>query len=87
MADNNEYSFILGPESKIRHIAGPFDVDARKPHYEIDISIANHVHELITIEQFLTGPENCQLGWNIINKSSYPAFVIIKEDGKLLKYT
>ncbi len=82
MSNENDYSFCIMPGKKTRHIAGPFDVKTRKPHYEIDISIPAHVCEQVEINQILLGtPESCQLAWDIKNNSSWPAFVIIKKDG------
>lgn len=88
MADNkpDEFSFILSPKQKMRHIAGTFDHEKKQPHCEIDISVPQHVRDLVEVNQILVGsPQHCQWGWDINNKSSWPAFVAIKCDGVLMK--
>jgi len=83
MSDEKDYNFCLMPGIKTRHIAGPFDVNTRKPYYEIIVSIQAHVRNQVEINQFILGtPDNCQWGWDINNKSTWPAFVIVKKDGE-----
>lgn len=85
MSDKRDYTFCLMPGEKTRWIAGPFDAETRKPHYEIDISIPPHVREQVEVNQFLSGtPENCQWAWEFKNNSAWPAFVIIKKDGEIV---
>jgi len=84
--DPKDYSFILPPNQKTRHIAGTFDSEKKEPHYEIEISIPRHVRDMVEVNQILLGvPQDCQWGWDIYNKSSWPAFVIVKRDGVLVK--
>ena len=84
--DPKDYSFLLSTGIKTRYIAGEFDYDKREPHYEIEISVPHHVRDQIEVPQFLLGsPQKCQWGWDIHNKSSWPAFVIVKKDGVLVK--
>ena len=84
--DSRDYSFILWTNQKTRHIAGTFDYEKKEPHYEIEISIPAHVRDQVEVNQILIGsPQDCQWGWDINNKSSWPAFVIIKRDGFLVK--
>ncbi len=81
-----DYSFILSPNQKLRHIAGTFDYDKKQPHYEIDISVPQHVRNQVEVNQIIVGsPENCQWGWDLSNKSTWPAFVTIKCDGVIMK--
>jgi hypothetical protein len=87
MADDKDYSFILSPGGKTRYIAGPFDAKTHKPHYEIDVSVPTHVRNRVEIQQFFVGPpENYQWGWDIKNRSTWPAFVTIKKDGETIKF-
>jgi|WetSurMetagenome_2_1015567.scaffolds.fasta_scaffold106301_3 hypothetical protein len=87
MSDDKDYSFCLSPGIKTRHIAGPFDVKTRKPHYEIIVSVPTHVRNQVEIKQFLLGtPDNCQWGWDIKNGSTWPAFVTIKKDREKMEY-
>lgn len=87
MSEEKDFSFVLSPGGKTRYTAGPFDVKTRKPCYEIDVSVPTHVRNQLEIQQFLVGtPENCQWGWEIKNRSTWPAFVTIKKDGELIKF-
>lgn len=82
MTEEKDYSFLLYPGNKTRHIAGPFDVKNRTPHYGIEIDVPSHVRNQVEVTQFLLGtPENCQWAWDIENKTTWPAFVTIKKDG------
>lgn len=86
MNDEKDYTFSLSPNSKSRHVAGPFDTKTHKPDYEIKISVPNHVKSQVEVNQILLGtPENCQWAWDIHNKSSWEAFIFIKKDGILVK--
>ena len=86
MTDQKDYSFSLAPGGKTRYIAGAIDYEKRTPHYDIDISVPQHVRDQVEVKQFLLGsPQNCQLGWDIHNKSSWPALVVVRKDGVLLK--
>lgn len=81
--NDKDCSFYLTPGKKTRHIAGPFDIKTHKPIYEIEVSVPNHVRNQVKISQILLGaPENCLWAWDIKNNSTWPAFVIIKKDGK-----
>ncbi len=85
MADDKDYTFVLGPGGKTRWAAGPFDVKTRQPRYEIEISIPAHVRNQVDVNQFLLGtPDNCEWAWDIKNRSSWPAFVIIRRDGEII---
>lgn len=87
MPEEKNYSFLLSPGNKTRYIAGSFDVKTRKPCYEIEVNVPTHVRNRVEIQQYLVGsPENCQWGWEINNKSSWPAIVTIKKDGELIKF-
>jgi hypothetical protein len=86
MTDPKDYSFLLSPGGKTRYIAGAFDYEKREPHYEIEVSIPHHVRDQVEMNQVLLGsPQKNQWGWDIHNKSSWPAFIIVKKDGILVK--
>lgn len=83
MTDVKDYTFYLMPGGKTRYIAGPFDINTRLPHYEIEISVPTHVRDQIEVNQFLLGtPENCQWAWDIKNNTSWPTFIIIRKNGE-----
>ncbi len=87
MSDEKDYTFCLMPGTKIRHNAGPFDTETRKPRYEIEINIPKHARDQVEIEQFLMGnPENRMWVWDIKNKSTWPAFITIKKDGEKIDF-
>ncbi|MCX5888200.1 MAG: hypothetical protein NTY36_01950 [Deltaproteobacteria bacterium] len=87
MSDEKDYTFSLSPGNKTRYMAGPFDAETRKPHYEIFVSIPAHVRNQVEIEQVFMGtPENRLWVWDIRNKSSWPAFITIKKDGEKVEY-
>lgn len=87
MSDEKDYTLGLGPKSKTRHSPGPFDIETRKPHYEIEISAPKHVKHQIEVRDFLMGnPGSYQWVYEINNKSSWPAFIIIKKDGEVVKF-
>ncbi len=76
-------SLCLMPGKKIRQIAGPFDIQAHKPIYDIEVKAPKHIRKKIEISQILFGmPGNCQWAWDIKNTSTESVFLIIKEDGK-----
>jgi hypothetical protein len=88
MTDQQDYTFPLNPNSKIRHIVGEFDIKTRKPHYEIEIKSQPYIKNQVEVTQIMVGtPENCQWAYDIHNKSSWPIFVILKKDGEVLKIT
>jgi hypothetical protein len=81
--NKKDCSFYLMPGQKTRHIAGSFDIKAAKPIFEIEVSVPTHVRHQVEISQILLGtPEKCLWAWDIKNNSTWPAFVIIKKDGK-----
>ncbi|MDP3181274.1 MAG: hypothetical protein Q8M54_00470 [Desulfobaccales bacterium] len=85
MSEEKDYTFCLSPGNKTRYPAGPFDIETRKPHYEIDIS-PKHVRNQVEIKQFFMGtPGNCLWVWDIKNASDYLVFIIIKKDGELVE--
>ena len=87
MTEEKDYTFCLSPGNKTRYAAGPFDINTRKPRYEIEINIPSHVRNQVEVKQFLMGSENnYQWVWNIENKSTWPAFIIIKKDGQMIPF-
>ncbi|MBU4317121.1 MAG: hypothetical protein KKF30_07585 [Proteobacteria bacterium] len=77
-----DYTFLLSHNSKTRHIAGKFDIKTRKPRYEIEVNVPSHVKNQVEVNQIMLGtPEDCRYAWDINNKSNYPVFITIKEDG------
>lgn len=86
MTEPTEYSFMLPPKTKRRHVAGKYDYEKKEPRYEIEASIPEHVRHQLDVKHVLIGsPQSCQWGWDLDNKSSWPAFVTIKENGILIK--
>ncbi len=82
MLIEKDYSLCLMPGKQIRQVAGPFDIQTHKPVYDIEVKVPSHVRKQIKISQILFGtPGNCQWAWDIINNSTEPVFLIIKEDG------
>lgn len=78
------YTFCIMPGKKRRYIAGPYDVKTRLRRYHIEINVPKHVRDMVQLNQILLGtPESCQWAWDINNQSTYPALVIITEDGKV----
>ncbi len=85
MTEQN-YTFQLAPGKSTRHPAGPYDQETHSPRYEIEISVPSYVRHQIEVKQFLMGKEGSRIWvWDIKNNSTYPAFVIIKKDGALLR--
>jgi hypothetical protein len=85
-AMSDDYTFVLSPGMKTRYSAGSYDVNLRSPNYNIELSVPKHVQAQVEVKQFLLGtPENCMWAWDIHNKSTWPAFVIVKKDGELIK--
>lgn len=82
------YTFELSPGRKSRYNAGPYDQDTGLPRYTIDVLAPDDVAKSkIEISQFLMGPEGSRLWvWDIVNKSTWPVFVIIKKDGVLVRH-
>jgi len=81
-----DYTFCLMPGIKMRHIGGPYNVETRKPSYELHVSVPSHVRDQVEVNQVLLGtPENCKWAWDLKNKSRWPAFVTIKKDGQMIK--
>jgi hypothetical protein len=81
-----DYTFKLSPGGSTRYTAGPYSQETCAPRYEIKISVPRHVHNLIEIQQFLTGTEgNRTWGWDLKNRSNYLVFVIITKDGSLVR--
>lgn len=84
--NEKDYTFQLNQKSKFRYNAGPYDLKTRTPWYEIEVSIPQHVKHQIEIKQFLMGDEeSCIWVWDIVNNSTWPAFISIKKDGILIK--
>jgi|GEM_PF-2329675 len=84
--EKNDYTFELSPGEKKRYIAGAYDPKQMTPQYEIIIDVPNHVKPQVLCEQILVGkPEKCNWGYNLENKSSWSAFVIVKKDGVMIE--
>jgi len=81
-----DYTFQLASGTSTRHSAGPYDQETNTPRYEIEISMPSHVRHQIKVEQFLMGNEGSRI-WvcDIKNNSTWPAFIMIKKDGVLLR--
>lgn len=86
MENEKDYTFYLQPGGKTRWAAGSYDIKTQQPHYEIEISVPKHVRDQVEVNQFLLGtPDRCQWVWDINNRSSWPAFVVVKKDGELMR--
>lgn len=83
--DKKDYSFILPAGKKTRYVAGPYDTETRMPRYEISISAPLHVRDLVEVNPIMLGsPDDCRLGWDIHNKSSWRIYVTITKDGDIV---
>ena len=81
-----DYTLQLGPKSKTRYNAGPYNQESQSPRYEIDYSAGPDSYHLIEISQFLMGKEGSRMWvWDIENKSTWPVFIMIKRDGQLIE--
>jgi hypothetical protein len=81
---DRDYSLMLpaGRETTIN--AGEYDRERQQPSYTINIS-SPYQHQIQT-EQFLVPTADSHIwAWRIKNRSAWPAFVIIKVDGRLLR--
>ncbi len=86
MIDKKDYTLCLSPGGKTRYAVGPYDRESQTPRYTIEISIFQHVKHQVAVKQFLLGSGNqYQWAYEIHNKSSYPAFIIIKKDNVIVK--
>ena len=85
LAEERDYTFRLMPGKSTRYLAGSFNATTRTPRYEIEINVPSHVQNQIKVEQILTGTkDDCQWAWDIENKSSWPAFILVKKDGQAI---
>lgn len=83
--NKKDYTFQLNQNSKFRYNAGSYDQESQTPKYKIDVSIPEHVKNQIKIKQFLMGEKGDNLWvWDIENNSTYPAFISIKKDDRLV---
>ena len=74
---------LLGWRVKLAPEAEP--KEKATPRYSIEVSAPGHVRHEIHVTQFLMGTEgNYTWVWDIENRSTWPAFIIIKKDGVLL---
>ena len=80
-----DFTLELSPEAKTRYVAGPYDQASAIPKYTIEVSIATHVRSQVEVKQFLLqGAGGLTWGWDIRNKSTWPAFIVARKDGVLL---
>jgi hypothetical protein len=85
MIDPTDYTFELSPGKKTRYSAGTYDRDKMQPRYTIEISAPVHVKNLIEVKQFLLqNAGGFEWAYDIHNKSTWPAFIIIKKNDVLL---
>lgn len=81
-----DYSFVLYPRTKKRCNAGTFDREKRQPSYELDVHVPKHVQHEVETKQFLIKTGDGYLWiWDIENNSSWPAFITVFADGKIVK--
>jgi hypothetical protein len=81
----SDYTFQLPPRGKTRYNAGPYDQTTQSPRYALDVSVPEHVRHEVDVKQFLMGSEGNRLWvWDIENKSTWPAFIIVKKDDILV---
>lgn len=86
MVSEIDFTFKVSPREKSRYNAGPYDAKTQSPRYTLEISIPEHVKHLVVIQQFLMGGENNRIWvWDIESKSSWPAFIIVRRDGELMR--
>ena len=81
-----DYTFELFPGIKTRHVAGSYDQKKGTPRYTIDAMVPSDAISLISISQFLMGKDGNRIWvWDIKNNSTWPAFIVVKKDGLLMK--
>jgi len=86
MSVHKNYSYYIEPGNRMRQVAGPYDVETKKPHYTIQVECPSHVRNQVKQNTFLIGnPDNCSWAWEVLNNSSWPVFVTVKKEGKILK--
>jgi hypothetical protein len=83
------HTFELGPHSKTRYSAGPYDPTSHSPRYTIEMSTPDdHVQRQVDVEQVLMGTEGNYIWvWVMNNKSTWPVFVSVMKDGMLVTGT
>ncbi len=80
-----DFTFELPSSGKTRYSAGKYDQGTATPKYTIEISASSHVRDQVNVKQFLVGGAGeVTWGWEIQNKSTWPAFIIVKKDGVLV---
>jgi hypothetical protein len=86
--DDKDYSFVLAAGVKARYVAGPYNIQTGLPRYALEISAPPNVRDLVEVNQILCGSQDdCRLGWEIHNKSSWIVFVAVTRDGALVRYS
>ena len=80
-----DFTLEIPPGAKTRYAAGPYDQATGTPQYTLEVSIPTHIRSQVEVKQFLLqGAGGLTWGWDIRNKSTWPAFIIAKRDGVLL---
>ena len=86
--DENDYTFMLSAGAKFRYNAGAYDRTMNTPHFEMEVSVPSHARNQIQTKQFLMGTEGNYIWvWDVENNSTWPAFLIVRKNGVLVKMT
>ncbi len=86
MSEQGDYTFMLEAGQKRRYIAGSYNPKTMLPKYELTINIWNHIKGKVDCDNILLGDkDNCSWACDLHNKSTWPAYIIVKKDGELLK--
>ncbi|HUV58820.1 MAG TPA: hypothetical protein VMW09_01755 [Desulfatiglandales bacterium] len=77
MSEEIIHDIKLAPGKKTRIPLGDYDVESMRPRFKIRISPL-HVKDLVEYEEVLIGDRsNCQVAYDVHNKSSMLAFIEI----------